>query len=243
MAATTREKSVYFAKLAEQAERYDEMADYMKEVGDIPQELSVEERNLLSVAYKNAVGSRRAAWRIITSIEQKEKSKGNTQNAEFCHEYVGKVEKELDSICSTILTLLKGNLLEKASSDETKVFYHKMMADYYRYMAEFKDGDAKKQAAEDARVAYEAASAVASTGLAVTHPIRLGLALNYSVFQYEVLGNPEDACKMARTAFEDAIAELDNVAEDSYKDSTLIMQLLRDNLTLWTSDQEGGAEP
>jgi 14-3-3 protein epsilon len=241
--AASREKSVYFAKLAEQAERYDEMADYMKEVGTIPQELSVEERNLLSVAYKNAVGSRRAAWRIITSIEQKEKSKGNASNAEFCHEYVGKVEKELDTICNTILTLLNGNLLEKASSDETKVFYHKMKADYYRYMAEFKDGDAKKQAAEDARRSYEEASQVAGTGLAVTHPIRLGLALNYSVFQYEVLGNPEEACKMARTAFEDAIAELDNVAEDSYKDSTLIMQLLRDNLTLWTSDQEGGAEP
>merc|ERR1711939_407037 len=94
------------------------MADYMKEVGNVPQELSVEERNLLSVAYKNAVGSRRAAWRIITSIEQKEKSKGNTQNAEYCHEYVGKVEKELDTICNTILTLLNGNLLEKASSDE-----------------------------------------------------------------------------------------------------------------------------
>merc|ERR1712118_362290 len=78
------------------------------------------------------------------------------------------------------------------------------------------------------------------SGLPVTHPIRLGLALNYSVFQYEVLGNPEEACKMARTAFEDAIAELDNVAEDSYKDSTLIMQLLRDNLTLWTS--EDGAQ-
>ena len=66
-----------------------------------------------------------------------------------------------------------------------------------------------------------------------------GLALNYSVFQYEVLGNPDEACKMARTAFEDAIAELDHVAEDPYKDP-LIMQLLRDNLTLWTSDQEGG---
>merc|ERR1712087_813482 len=64
-----------------------------------------------------------------------------------------------------------------------------------------------------------------------------------NVFQYEVLANPDEACKMARTAFEDAIAELDNVAEDSYKDSTLIMQLLRDNLTLWTSDQEGGGEP
>merc|ERR1712107_857876 len=106
------------------------------------------------------------------------------------------------------------------------------------YIAEFTDGDSKSKAAESARQAYEEAQKVAEKDLAVTHPIRLGLALNYSVFQYEVLSQPEEACKMARTAFEDAIAELDNVAEDSYKDSTLIMQLLRDNLTLWTSDQE-----
>jgi 14-3-3 protein epsilon len=239
----SRDKHVYFAKLAEQAERYDEMADYMKEVGNIPQELAVEERNLLSVAYKNAVGSRRAAWRIITSIGQKEKTKGNEENAKYAQDYLAIVEGELDKICGTILDLLNGNLLAKSSSDESKVFYHKMKADYYRYMAEFKTEGAKKDAAENATKAYEEATAVASSGLAVTHPIRLGLALNYSVFQYEVLGNPEAACKMARTAFEDAIAELDNVQEDSYKDSTLIMQLLRDNLTLWTSDQEDGAEP
>merc|ERR1712178_345999 len=123
---------------------------------------------------------------------------------------------------------------------ESKDFYQKMKADYYRYIAEYKDGDAKQGAANNAKLAYEEAQKVAEKDLAVTHPIRLGLALNFSVFQYEVLSNPDEACKMARTAFEDAIAELDNVAEDSYKDATLIMQLLRDNLTLWTSDQEEG---
>merc|ERR1712232_963968 len=130
----------------------------------------------------------------------------------------------------------------KASNGESKVFYQKMKADYYRYIAEFSESTAKTEAAEKARQAYSEAEKVATKDLAVTHPIRLGLALNYSVFQYEVFNDPDGACKMARTAFEDAIAELDNVAEDSYKDSTLIMQLLRDNLTLWTSDQEGGQE-
>merc|ERR1711870_40780 len=208
-----------------------------------PEELSVEERNLLSVAYKNAVGSRRAAWRIITSVEQKEKSKGNEEQSKWAKEYCSKVEEELQSICGKILKLLNDNLISKASTGESKVFYQKMKADYFRYIAEFTDGDKKKAAAESARQAYEEAHKVAEKDLVVTHPIRLGLALNYSVFQYEVLQNPDDACKMARTAFEDAIAELDNVAEDSYKDSTLIMQLLRDNLTLWTSDQEAGGEP
>merc|ERR1711977_56735 len=146
---------------------------------------------------------------------------------------------ELQGICDTILGLLDGSLIPGAKDAESKVFYQKMKADYYRYIAEFTDGDKKSAAAESARLAYQEASDVAAEHLVVTHPIRLGLALNYSVFQYEVLANPDEACKMARSAFEDAIAELDNVAEDSYKDSTLIMQLLRDNLTLWTSDQEG----
>merc|ERR1712203_258009 len=150
-----RAKDVYFAKLAEQAERYDEMADYMEKVGKAGEELSVEERNLLSVAYKNAVGSRRAAWRIITSVEQKEKTKGNEEQAKHAKEYCVKVEAELQKICDTILGLLDQNLIPKASSGESKVFYQKMKADYYRYIAEFKDGADKDKAAENARLAYD----------------------------------------------------------------------------------------
>merc|ERR1711933_481762 len=152
-------------------------------------------------------------------------------------EYCGKVEAELDKICKTILGLLDTKLIPTTTAGESKVFYVKMKADYYRYIAEFTEGE-KKTASNDAKEAYAEATAVAEKDLVVTHPIRLGLALNYSVFMYEVLNQPEDACKMARAAFEDSIAELDNVAEDSYKDSTLIMQLLRDNLTLWTSEPE-----
>merc|ERR1719507_410750 len=100
--ADAKNKDVYFAKLAEQAERYDEMADYMELVGNVADELSVEERNLLSVAYKNAVGSRRAAWRIITSVEQKETTKGNEEQAGHAKEFRGKVEEELREICDTI---------------------------------------------------------------------------------------------------------------------------------------------
>merc|ERR1712232_330162 len=209
-------------------------------VGKGGEELSVEERNLLSVAYKNAVGSRRAAWRIITSVEQKEKSKGNDEQAKYAKEYCGKVEAELQKICDTILGLLDGNLITKATTGESKVFYQKMKADYCRYIAEFSDGDAKSKAAENARLAYEEAHRIAKKDLVATHPIRLGLALNYSVCQYEVFQNPDDACRIARTAFEDAMAELGSIEGDSYRDSTLVMQLLRDNLTLWTSDQESG---
>ncbi|KAF4662167.1 hypothetical protein FOZ61_002677 [Perkinsus olseni] len=240
--ADEREKNVYLSKLAEQAERYDEMASFMKAVAETNAELSVEERNLLSVAYKNAVGSRRASWRIVSSVEQKEASKGNTSNAEIAKSYREKIEAELQGICDTILTLLEKSLIPHSQTDESKVFYYKMKGDYNRYIAEFNSGEGKSNASEAAHQAYKDATAIAQSGLPVTHPIRLGLALNFSVFYYEVLNQPDEACKMARTAFEDAIAELDNVSEDSYKDSTLIMQLLRDNLTLWTSDQDGAAD-
>ena len=107
-------------------------------------------------------------------------------------------------------------------------------------------------ASDHAKEAYEKASKLAEE-LNSTHPIRLGLALNFSVFYYEIQEKREDACKLAKEvfwesmylcpqnaienilimqAFDDAIAKLDQLKEDSYKDSTLIMQLLRDNLTV-----------
>jgi len=110
--------------------------------------------------------------------------------------------------------------------------------DYHRYLAEFATGEARKGAAEKSLVAYKSATDVANAELAPTHPIRLGLALNFSVFYYEILGTPERACQLAKQAFDEAISELDTLSEESYKDSTLIMQLLRDNLTLWTSDMQ-----
>ena len=197
-------------------------------------QLSLEERNLLSVAYKNVVGARRASLRIIGSIESKEKEK-SSDKAQFVTNYKAKVEAELNNVCQDILELLDKSLISTQNSVEAAVFYQKMKADYYRYLAEFATDDVKKAQAKHANEAYAVATQQAE-GLPPTHPIRLGLALNYSVFLYEVQNHSEDACQLAKRAFDDAIAELDTLDEESYKDSTLIMQLLRDNLTLWTSD-------
>ncbi|XP_009792760.1 14-3-3 protein 9-like isoform X1 [Nicotiana tabacum] len=231
-----RENCVYIAKLAEQAERYDEMVDAMKKVANMDVELTVEERNLLSVGYKNVVGSRRASWRILSSIEQKEESRGNELSAKRIKEYRHKVEKELTDICSDIMTVIDEHLIPSCPAGESSVFYYKMKGDYYRYLAEFKTGTDKKEVSDLSLKAYQSATTTAEAELPPTHPIRLGLALNFSVFYYEILNSPERACHLAKQAFDEAISELDSLNEDSYKDSTLIMQLLRDNLTLWTSD-------
>ena len=236
------ENHVYLAKLAEQAERYEgivkfkvirehfwhnllEMVENMKNVASADQELSVEERNLLSVAYKNVIGARRASWRIVTSIEQKEESKGNESQVGLIKEYRQKIEAELAKICEDILEVLDDHLIKSAQSGESKVFYHKMYAidmlvytstwfwfavirkgDYHRYLAEFALGDKRKISADKSLEAYKAATEVATTDLAPTHPIRLGLALNFSVFYYEILNSPDQACHLAKQAFDDAIA-------------------------------------
>ncbi|KAG8445625.1 hypothetical protein GDO86_010416 [Hymenochirus boettgeri] len=232
-----RNEQIQKAKLAEQAERYDDMASSMKAVTECGGELSSEERNLLSVAYKNVVGARRSAWRVISSIEQK--SDTAEKKLKITKEYKEKVESELQSICETVLALLGKFLIPSSTSTESQVFYLKMKGDYYRYLAEVASGEARTKTIEDSQQAYQEAFDISKKDMQPTHPIRLGLALNFSVFYYEILNSPEKACLLAKTAFDEAIAELDTLNEDSYKDSTLIMQLLRDNLTLWTSDTAG----
>jgi len=138
---TEKDELVQRAKLAEQAERYDDMAASMKAVTETGIELSNEERNLLSVAYKNVVGARRSSWRVISSIEQK--TEGSERKQQMAKEYREKVEKELRDICNDVLALLDKFLIAKASNAESKVFYLKMKGDYYRYLAEVAVADAK----------------------------------------------------------------------------------------------------
>ena len=212
-----RDSIVYMAKLAEQAERFDEMVDHMKAVAKLPKELSVEERNLLSVAYKNVIGSRRASWRVISSIEQK----GEGERAALITQYKNTIERELEDICADILRIIESELIPNETSQEGKVFYYKMKGDYHRYLAEFESADQRKESSAHALSAYDSASSIANVDLPPTHPIRLGLALNFSVFYYEILNSPDKACHLAKQAFDDAIAELDTLSEESYKDSTL----------------------
>lgn len=226
------------AKWAESAERYDDMADFMKEVTVEKSKsgLTQEERNLLSVAYKNVVGARRSSWRVLSSLETK--VKGQDDKERLATEYKKKVESELERLCNEVLDLLENHLIPHAdlnSEIESKVFYKKMKGDYFRYLAEVAEGELRKEKVEKSHGAYDDATETA-TELEATHPVRLGLALNYSVFHYEIEGCPDKACKLAKNSFDEAVAQLDNLDQDSYKDSTLIMQLLRDNLTLWMSE-------
>ncbi|KAJ4807749.1 14-3-3 protein [Rhynchospora pubera] len=228
-----RERLVYESKLAEQAERFDDMVDCMKKIARMDIEPTGEERNLLSVSYKNIIGTRRASWRILCSLEEKEDSEKNMKTLQ---EYKKKVEEETARICNEILSIIAIHLLPNSTTAESIVFSYKMKGDYYRYLAEFKSDNEKNEAADQSLKAYQAATSTAMTELPPTNAIRLGLALNFSVFYYEILKLPERAYQLAKQAFDEAVSELNSLSEESYKDSTIIMRLLQDNLTLWSSD-------
>jgi hypothetical protein len=228
------------SRVSETAERYDDMCAFTsalvkKRCGE-GKDLSVEERNLLSVAFKNVVGAKRASWRTLNGETQE-----NVNASEGLKTYKTKVEDELKQKCEEVLALLKDTLIPnvKGKHNESEVFYLKMCADYYRYMAEFGESTS---AGNNAKDMYSKAMEVAKECLNETHPTRLGLALNFSVCYYEILKNPESACALAKEAFDGAISKLDTLNDASYKDSTLIMQLLRDNLTLWTSENNDADE-
>ncbi|KAM9356462.1 14-3-3 protein beta/alpha-like [Pholidichthys leucotaenia] len=231
-----RDSLVIKAKLAEQTERYDDMREMMKKAAERDEELSDEERNLLSVAYKNVVGARRSSWRMLVGCEGNEKMQKEQKYQELYSIYRQQVEQEIRDVCDEVQCLLDKYLIKNATTAQCKVFYLKMKGDYFRYVAEVTTGEEREKYVVDSRDAYEKAVKISQDEMPSTDCIRLGLALNFSVFYYEILNNPEEACKLAKEASDEAIKDIQSGKnEDSNKDTALILQLLRDNLELWTS--------
>lgn len=357
---TTTAELVSLGLCVEQAERYEDMTKLMQRVVHMkyadkdmkrkknPEELKVDERNMLSVAYKNVVGKRRQSWRNLKQ-ERENYTKDSTEYQlplELHAAYQKVVEDELASKCNEVLHLLdtylidkklaaywnnlrdaaeakindsngkplpsptdpgykanenmtygdrvqydclmtwmsditkdtspvympdheshkediqdakewiKTTMVESKKADtknpllkdrvnqvETLVFYLKMCGDYHRYLAEFLCDDEEKRKSESqaAESNYKNALKCAEAALQATHPTRLGLSLNMSVCYYEILNNASRACDLAKSAFDNAIQKLDSLSDATYKDSTLIMQLLRDNLQIWSSENDGPA--
>jgi len=237
---------VEMARLAENAERFEDMIMFMRErVKNHSDSLSTEERNLMSVAYKNVIGARRASWRQFNYEKETMEANGKSDTGEYekITKYESQVAAEILEISQNVLGLLEDDLIKEnevtKENCEEMVFYLKMAGDYYRYLTESSPSSEYK---EKCKEFYTRAYDHAKAHLQATHPIRLGLALNFSVCYYEILEDKKQACALAKAAFDGAISELDNLEEADYRDSTLIMQLLRDNLTLWTSTTEGNQD-
>jgi len=242
MARTPQQNDIIaLAKLAEQAERYEDMVAEMKKIVQDPSikgdDLQNEERNLISVGYKNVMSARRTSWRTIDAAAAAEEE---GPKKEALLKYKETISTELYAIITEVSneivkTYTEGDKKPTGEhSGEILVFFYKLDGDYNRYGAEASSGEKREEFKNAARAAYEKADELCKTGsLHETNPIRLGLALNFSVFYYEIDNKKDLATELATAAFDNAIDKLEVLGEDEYRDSTLIMQLLKDNLQLW----------
>lgn len=222
-------------KICQVAERWDDMAKIMKAVVNSVTELRPAERNLLSLAYKNIVGAKRASWRVLSSIEKR--VEGTQRKKQLSKEFRIKIESEITDCCSELLKILE-RTLNNTEDIESRIFYLKMRGDYYRYLAEVTRYDKHGDVYQLAKQAYEEALELAKENVSAAHPVRLGLLLNFSVFYHEILNLQGAAVDIARDGYNQAELDLVNVKVESYDDSALIIQLLKDNVALWTADEE-----
>jgi 14-3-3 protein epsilon len=192
------EEKVFMARVAEQAERFDDMVDFLIDVVHAKDsDFTTEERNLLSVGFKNLIGTKRTAIRTIAAIEQNPKySKFN----ESLSNYKKKIEEELYTQCLRIVVLVRDKCMKVAADAESKAFFLKMVGDYYRYVAESSQGAKLEEVKNGALEYYNKASEAAIKDLKACNPIRLGLALNFSVFHFEVMNDHKKACELGETA-------------------------------------------
>ena len=228
------EENIFLARVAEQAEKFDDMVEFLKPVLDSKgADLNSDERNLLSVAFKNLISSKRTAWRTISAIEQNPKYQ---KFGEALAAYTRQIEAGLYKDCENIISIIQTKVLSKTVEAEPKAFFVKMVGDYYRYIAETAKGDKLEEVKTGALKAYKEASEIS---LPACNPIKLGLALNFSVFYYEVMKDHKHACELADEALQSALEKIDDIGEDDFRDAKSIIELLKENLTLWKEEEEG----
>ena len=231
------EEHIFLARVAEQAERFEDMVDFLAKVLEAKgADLSSDERNLLSVAFKNLISSKRAACRTISAIEQNPKY---SKYSDALATYKQSIETKLGEDCQRVIDIINEKVLQKACDGEAKAFFIKMVGDYYRYIAENAKGSALEGVKQNALKAYQQANEIS---LPPCNPIKLGLALNFSVFHYEVMKNHKIACELADKALQDALDKIDELEEDDFRDAKSIIELLKENLSLWKEEESGNNE-
>ena len=149
---------------------------------------------------------------------------------------------QLQDQCNRVVNIVQSKCLKNANDDESKAFFYKMIGDYYRYAAESSPADKLEKVKNGALEGYNEADK-SSKSLNPCNPIRLGLALNFSVFQYEVLNDHKRALELGEAALTEALEKIDDVDEETFRDAKSIIELLKENLSLWKEeDGDNGVE-
>lgn len=243
----SREEYIYLSKLYERAERFEDMVKVIKSIIQLDPKLSKEERNILSASYKSMIADKRSSWILLNRMEKQESKKNNLNQVSHIKEIKFHIENELVTICNDIQQLIDKNLLANADNIESKVFYLKLKGDYYRYICEISKNDVQtfEDNAKKAEEAYRNAFDLANdkdNGLKYSNDGKIGLALNYAVFLYEVKGMKKEGCNLAKMTLNEAMKCLEYIEKNNKKDTLFLIQLIKENLIFWSSEMNEDIE-
>jgi len=242
MSSLSKEELLFMAKACEQADRSQDMLFYAKQLILQASEPNIEERNLFSLAYRLNISEKKTSWRLASSLENKELLKEHP-HANLVVQLRKTIEAELKELCSDCFDFIDNNLLKSYHTAQSRVFFTKLKGDNYRYLIECGNEEERSEVIEKCVEAYEQATEIAEAELKATDQVRLRLALHFAIFCSDMLGNGAMCKQIAKKAFDDALEKIDEIDDEDYKETTLTMQLLRDNIVLWTADPEEEGEP
>lgn len=235
----SREEYLLMAKVYESTERFPQMVESINNFVEMNPVLSKEERSLLNTGYKNIVAKQRVSWRELATRQRTEEK--NKKIVEYIIELRLEVEKEILGNTERLLAVIDKYLIPNANDIESKVLYFKMKGDFLRFRAEVTEGDEYEKNYKESEKAYFEGYKL-SEKLPISNPVRLGLALNFSVLYYEVILKKEEALKIAKDAYDKSMTIIDDLDRNNSRDTILIIQLLKENLGLWNNDNEGESD-
>ena len=237
----TRDEYVYLSKLYEKAERYPDMLKSISKMIELSPKLNKEECDILSTGYKNMLTDKRNSWRLLHSMERREKNK-KSKNFSSIKEIKTHIEKEIRDVCAELQLLLDKYLIPNAEEFENEVYFYKLKADYHRYICEFAKEKEYEENLKKSEDFYQKAYNVSIKNLPVNNCTRVGLALNYAIFLYEIKGDKKKAFDLAKKAFDESMKFVDDLDKPKCRDTLLIIQLLKENLIFWSSEMNEDEE-
>lgn len=256
-----RQELLFLARHAEQAQRYHDMAVITRHLVHFTGgKLSREERTLFYIAHVRIILPIRNAIKVLNQHFASPATAGLAQ------EYRRYLHHELKTFCFTLIDFIQTSLVTPLHTlPDHVVFFLKMVGDLYRYVAELNPlshiaptnshvsvavGKSPQYQSQHqyyymylCRHYYHEAALVAEKYFAIAQPLRLGVLLAYAVAAFELFRDYKTACEITKMCFDKAIVKIETLEEEDYRDSTLLLQLMRDNLQLWVAMQHSAAHP
>ena len=231
----TREELIFLSKLYTKAELYKEVINFIKEFRKLNPKIEKEECDIISTGFKNMISEKRSSWFTLQSMERKEKKKKKNTIKEI-KEIKNHIENEIRETCKELQDLVDKELLPKNEEDEVLVFLYKLKADYFRYICEFAEGNELLDNLIEAEEFYKKAYEIADKKLPIINCNRVSVALNYAIFLYETKKDKKNGFDIAQNTFKESMKFIEDLEKPKYRDTLLIIQLLKENIIFWNSE-------